>query len=75
MIEDFNALLGKEQVELLRAQAASSRSERQLHRKEAMAFARRIEAHAFPYRSPDESGHRLFDAHSYDAAKPTETAH
>lgn len=75
MIEDFNALLSNEQVELLRAQAASTKAERRLHRSEAMGFARQIERHAFPYRSPDASGHRLFDAHSYDDAPVGETAH
>ena len=65
-MEDFNSLLSHEQVELIRAQNARTSDDRMLHRKEALTFARRIEAHAFPYRSPDREGHRLFDAHIYD---------
>ncbi|AKM08856.1 hypothetical protein [Croceicoccus naphthovorans] len=65
-VEDLNALLLKEQVELLLAQCAHSEDDRRLHCKEAFAAAKRIERHAAPYRSRDKSGHVRFDAHSYD---------
>ncbi|RVQ64867.1 hypothetical protein EKN06_14835 [Croceicoccus ponticola] len=73
-MEDFNSLLLNEQVELLRAQCAQDMAARRMHRQEARNYAKRIEAHAFPYRTPDESGHRLFDAHAYDLLAD-ETAH
>lgn len=67
-MEDFNCLLRCEQVELIRAQSARTRAEKERHREEARSFARLIEAHAFPYRSLDATGQRLFDAHIYDTA-------
>lgn len=65
-MDDFNSLLRQEQVELLRAQCAHTKADRAQHRRLARNYARLIENHSFPYRSPDDSGHRLFDAHSYD---------
>ncbi|WP_066560427.1 hypothetical protein [Croceicoccus bisphenolivorans] len=73
-MDDFNSLLRQEQVELIRAQCARTSADRLLHRREAMTFGKMIEAHDFPYRSPDAEGHRLFDAHSYDMLVE-ETAH
>lgn len=70
-MEDFNCLLRCEQVELIRAQTARTEAEKDRHRAEARSFARLIEAHAFPYRSVDDSGQRLFDAHTYDAGFAT----
>lgn len=72
-MEDFNVLLRHEQVELIRAQCAPSGADRDLHRQEARSVAKLIEDHAFPYRSLDKSGHRIFDAHIYDDGP--ETAH
>jgi len=72
-MEDFNSLLSHEQVELIRARSARTSAERQLHRKEAESVARLIEAHDFPYRSPDREGHRRF-AQTYDLVFE-ETAH
>ncbi len=65
-MEDFNRLLLNEQVELLKAQRAPTRSARSAHRKEALSYARKIEAHAFPYRSVSADGSRLFDPRIYD---------
>lgn len=72
-MEDFNCLLRCEQVELLKAQTARTEAEKDRHQAEARSFARMIEAHAFPYRSVDASGQRLFDAHIYDGAIPATT--
>ncbi len=73
-MDDFNSLLLQEQVELLKAQSARTRSARSAHRTEALGYARRIEAHAFPYRSLAADGSRLFDPRIYDYLIE-ETAH
>lgn len=65
-MEDFNSLLLQEQVELLKAQSAPTRLARSAHRREAMGYARQIEAHAFPYRSLGDDGSRRFDPRIYD---------
>ena len=74
-MDDFNSLLLREQVELLRAQCARTRADRMEHCKQAKSVGRLIEEHEFPYRSLDKSGHRQFDPHIYERIVVEETAH
>lgn len=60
-MEDFNTLLYKEQVELIRARNAPTPTGRLEHDRKAFRFTVRIREHAYPYRTPPEQGHAPFD--------------